>query len=281
MADPLPQPTASAPEKGRPLREFRRSYKACKLCRRKKIRCIVDGPGKACLRCKRELRECVFPVERSHHAKNAEEIRIPYEPSSSISKIACEKPLNRPSLKFYAKIVVIVAKPHNAEDGQSQISDHSAHAAIDMTTVENWATTDEISVTPQNKQLRQSSLSSDVSMVPAASVSENAGNDRGESDMAGDLNATLMRTLVSNGNDALKLLFQAAIEQKEDETLSSVRQNQPVAGDTLTPDNRSSTATDPVEFSAASPTTLRVWDAFRFTKMGWFSSEEAVTYMDL
>ncbi|KAH9230331.1 hypothetical protein K456DRAFT_55438 [Colletotrichum gloeosporioides 23] len=80
---------ASVPpaENERPIRNFRRTYKACKLCRRKKIRCITDGPGKSCMRCKRELRECIFPAERSHHSSRADdEIRIPCEFGSSTTK---------------------------------------------------------------------------------------------------------------------------------------------------------------------------------------------------
>ncbi|KAF6812425.1 hypothetical protein CSOJ01_05130 [Colletotrichum sojae] len=82
---------APSPGKARPTRNFRRSYKACKLCRRKKIRCITDGPGKSCLRCKRELRECVFPVERSYQGDGDDQvIRIPCDLTASTSSDAGE-----------------------------------------------------------------------------------------------------------------------------------------------------------------------------------------------
>lgn len=92
---------------------------------------------------------------------------------------------------------------------------------------------------------------------------------------------TVMRTLVSSGNDALRLLFRAA-EQREAESprhLASI--SQASQGDFTSPGNLTSITTEPVQRSQATAEVLEVWDAFRFVKMGWFTAEEAVTYMDL
>lgn len=62
--------TEASAHHGRRIRDFRRVYKACELCRRKKIRCVVEGPGTSCLRCLRELTECVFSPERSHQKRS-------------------------------------------------------------------------------------------------------------------------------------------------------------------------------------------------------------------
>lgn len=51
------------------IRVPKRAYQACVRCRRRKARCIVDGPAEepniSCLRCRRERKPCVFTVERS------------------------------------------------------------------------------------------------------------------------------------------------------------------------------------------------------------------------
>ncbi|KMU82584.1 hypothetical protein CIHG_00365 [Coccidioides immitis H538.4] len=41
------------------------------------------------------------------------------------------------------------------------------------------------------------------------------------------------------------------------------------------------TVSDPAHLSPAEPEVVAVWDSCRFVKMGWFSSREAVTYIDL
>lgn len=92
---------------------------------------------------------------------------------------------------------------------------------------------------------------------------------------------TVMRTLVSNGNDALRLLFRAA-EQREAESPQHPTSASHVSQQDFTsPRNVPSIATEPVQRSQATTEVLEVWDAFRFVKMGWFTAEEAVTYMDL
>jgi len=46
--------------------EYQRAYKACISCRKRKAKCDLGGrDGPPCVRCRRELRECVFSAERS------------------------------------------------------------------------------------------------------------------------------------------------------------------------------------------------------------------------
>ncbi|WZH44190.1 uncharacterized protein QYS62_005208 [Fusarium acuminatum] len=104
----------------------------------------------------------------------------------------------------------------------------------------------------------------------------------------GDLTDSVMRTLVSNGKDALQLLFQPAIEQsKKDGTTPgnlqpASRHALHHAGETLTPKTTSSVRTSrPIRLSPAPANTLTIWRSFRFVKMGWFTAEEAVAYVDL
>lgn len=105
----------------------------------------------------------------------------------------------------------------------------------------------------------------------------------------------MMRTVVSSGNDALNILFEAAAaaHNQDDGSEQDARQRgQSLAGmDTENGpslDGRhSTTGTEvipkivrPVELSNASREILNVWEACRFVKMGWFTSVEAVTFID-
>lgn len=74
----LLHPSLSRTMDGRPTtrrsKDFQRVYKACESCRKKKIRCVLDGTGNPpqppCARCKRELRECIFSPERSYRKRD-------------------------------------------------------------------------------------------------------------------------------------------------------------------------------------------------------------------
>lgn len=105
----------------------------------------------------------------------------------------------------------------------------------------------------------------------------------------------MMRTVVSSGNDALNILFEAAAAAHNQENANEQdarERGQSAAGmDTAngtSVDGRYSTAgpevppkiVRPVELSNASREILNVWEACRFVKMGWFTSVEAVTFID-
>lgn len=55
----------------RPDRPYQRTYKACIPCRARKAKCdLGTGPdglpiGPPCARCRREMRECIFPEKRA------------------------------------------------------------------------------------------------------------------------------------------------------------------------------------------------------------------------
>lgn len=96
-----------------------------------------------------------------------------------------------------------------------------------------------------------------------------------------DLVDSVVNTVVTNGKDALSLLFQAAgspdrIEPPDDET-----------GDDLTEPAAAllgrcpSIHHKPVTLSTISDKAYQTWSASRFVKMGWLVPAEAVTYIDL
>jgi hypothetical protein len=101
-----------------------------------------------------------------------------------------------------------------------------------------------------------------------------------------------MRNVVSSGNDALNLLFEAAAHTNSksndmtptrqpavepDHGMSKVHyQSLPQAIATGT----SPAAPPPVEISRSDPSLFGVWESFRLVKLGWFTAKEAVTFVD-
>ncbi|RYP90141.1 hypothetical protein DL770_003763 [Monosporascus sp. CRB-9-2] len=115
--------------------------------------------------------------------------------------------------------------------------------------------------------------------------------------VSGGLADSMMRTVVSNGNDALNLLFDAAhhVASETDTPCSRRSENDGASHASLLGDTRHSTVdTAPASHSstlfqqpndfvvAANPTpeVREVWSAYRFVKMGWISADEAVTFID-
>lgn len=102
---------------------------------------------------------------------------------------------------------------------------------------------------------------------------------------------TLVRTVVSSGNDALNLLFEAAHHTEAPINESS---SQPGAvpeqrAQPVFQENPGSVYTAQTPATSSRPTglphptsdVLRIWKACRFIKMGWFTAEEAVYLVDM
>lgn len=107
-----------------------------------------------------------------------------------------------------------------------------------------------------------------------------------------------MRTVVSNGHDALNLLFEAANQegQSDNQSPSSLYPhgagrtphsgigNLSAAACTSSPAGSvpvSMNVTPGATASDHKTEVLEVWSAFRFVRMGWLSAQEAVTFVDL
>jgi len=96
---------------------------------------------------------------------------------------------------------------------------------------------------------------------------------------------SVMRTVISSGQDALDVLI-TAIEQ--DQTPRGVPQMQHTPpSTTYTPGPNASHANSPVvTLFPSNPTTVsenmfRTWSNVRFIRMGWMTALEAITYVDL
>lgn len=123
---------------------------------------------------------------------------------------------------------------------------------------------------------------------------ENEVRHRRHQSASSTLGSSMMRTVVASGNDALNILFEAAAahrpgngmaEQRvqSEDTLSSRSQTTRGENDALIYGRNPRTPAHgrPVQISHASKEVLDVWEACRFVKMGWFTSREAVTLIDL
>ena len=126
---------------------------------------------------------------------------------------------------------------------------------------------------------------------PPQSYSLEGGRSRHHS--SSKLANSMMRTVVSSGNDALNILFEAAAahSQENDRDDQAPRSQLPPHSSeengTSDREQRSMTGVEvvpkviyPVELSDASREVLNVWEGCRFVKMGWFTAREAVTYID-
>lgn len=105
-----------------------------------------------------------------------------------------------------------------------------------------------------------------------------------------------MRTVVSSGNDALNILFEAAAvhsqenssnrsetQSRNTQTSTAQASNVDHSGDhaqTMFAAEAIAKAKRPVKLSPVSKEVLGVWETCRFVKMGWFTSREAVTLID-
>lgn len=123
---------------------------------------------------------------------------------------------------------------------------------------------------------------SDVNTSPANLAQQDAAHEVNQGPVSADLNDTMMTTMVSNGNDALNLLFEAA--QQEERGVNGVQvrvaADQHINNATTTPlsslANLSSTS-----LQELSSELTETWNAYRFVRMGWLSAEEIVWFLDM
>ncbi|RHZ44859.1 transcription factor domain-containing protein [Aspergillus thermomutatus] len=85
---------------------------------------------------------------------------------------------------------------------------------------------------------------------------------------------TVLREKVTSGNDALNILFDAAVQQDQAPIVSGTEADK-------TPQQPLFASTS-LKIDCSSETdVLKIWSGCRFVKMGWFTAREAVLYVDL
>ncbi|CEO60722.1 hypothetical protein PMG11_05290 [Penicillium brasilianum] len=253
----------------RPDRPYQRTYKACIPCRQRKAKCdLGTGPdglpiGPPCARCRREMRECVFPEKRAwersrKRGRSLEDNETDISPSHQTVQYPQDS--TSPFQRGWT-----FARPN-----PSPHNDHSS----------------QIGISPQ--PMADASIHAQTS--PAHSYQEN--RHRSSSNLA----SSMMRTVVASGNDALSILFEAANRQEDNQPSdespprgAGLKSGGSNGHQRATPKNFESPAAfenvsrvkRPVEISEVAPETLQIWEACRFVKMGWFTAREAVTFIDL
>ncbi|KAJ5761224.1 hypothetical protein N7520_008380 [Penicillium odoratum] len=270
----------------RPDRPYQRTYKACIPCRQRKAKCDLGaGPdglpiGPPCARCRREMRECVFPEKRAweRSRKRARSIETDGQVSPRaeqyLSDVTPEATNGRYSL------------PHQSPTQYPGSSPFQSGWALDG-----------------HSASLQHDLSPNISPRPDPAATINHSNhtsphlnhDRRHRSNP-NLASSMMRTVVASGNDALNILFEAATQQSQED--NALREPSPPVGvssknginakERSTPRNFESPIpfepvprTRPVHLAEVSQDALHIWEACRFVRMGWFTAREAVTFMDL
>ncbi|KAF2154262.1 hypothetical protein K461DRAFT_125631 [Myriangium duriaei CBS 260.36] len=233
----------SANERQDQSEHHRRAYQACTLCRKRKSRCdFGDRDGPPCVRCRREMRECTFAEHRSSRQRT-EDTQSPDDPQ-------------RPSKRF--------------RRSTASTYDHD-YIAPRMQRISQRADRD--GKTPPFEEVSESQKDAN-----------NASEDQRSNP---DLASSVMRTVVSSGNDALNLLYQAAHTQREPSTNPDSEPTPPLAHTISAQHDHAMSAGTPGHQIDIFPMiklnedTFRLWNACRFVRMGWFSAEEAATYIDL
>ncbi|PYH98817.1 C6 transcription factor [Aspergillus ellipticus CBS 707.79] len=238
-------------------RTYQRTYKACLSCRQRKAKCDlgtdVDGlpVGPPCAKCRREQRECVFSEKRAWE-------RGKRGPSEEIAPTSGSRRRlsgsTRNGREIPDDVLQVVDSPVRDTSRQEGSYDSPRQPYI-----------------PEGRRSRRHSTST--------------------------LANSMMRTVVSSGNDALNILFEAAAAHSQEHGLNgSGTQSRDTQTSTAHASEQDSSrdqpqpmlplealakAKRPVKLSPASKEVLSVWETCRFVKMGWFTSKEAVTLIDL
>ncbi|EFQ98514.1 hypothetical protein MGYG_01541 [Nannizzia gypsea CBS 118893] len=280
-------------------REFLRTYKACMSCRQRKAKCELGGnndrgipPGPPCLRCRREQRNCQFSEDRAWARKK-----------KKADANADVEETNQPNQSAHDGLYSI----SNAGDTPSSTGHHAHNisgtvggAPNSNTSTASGHTSMHFDHAGRAAPATPANMSSTGSLSPYRGGSSDRHHAGAQSSSSHGLHNSVMRTVVSSGNDALNILFQAAAQEQDNEMMDvESTDRQPSiskdggAGDdshagmrtydtpTSTTSYGGSPTSDPTHLSHVEPEVLAVWDQCRFVKMGWFSSREAVTYVDM
>lgn len=294
----------------RPDRPYQRTYKACIPCRQRKAKCdLGTGPdglpiGPPCARCRREMRECVFPEKRAweRSRKRGRSIAASNPPSLISNPPGLGRSLEdnetdiSPGEEQYQGAVV---SPDDAKRQFAQGQQPVQYAQGSTSPFQQGWGFARPNPSPHNDHSSQIGISpqpmADGSMhaqtSPAHAYQEN--RHRSSSTLAN----SMMRTVVASGNDALNILFEAATAGQEDNAPSDESPPRGAGSKSggsnghqrATPGNFESPAAFEttsrvkyrVEMSEVASETLQIWEACRFVKMGWFTAREAVTFIDL
>jgi len=96
------------------------------------------------------------------------------------------------------------------------------------------------------------------------------------------LSNTVLKTAISNGTDAMNLLFQAA--QHEESSVANAREveaTDTASGCAIVSPTSTALSTGSDTLPQLSSELQTTWNAYRFVRMGWLSAEETVWLVDM
>lgn len=234
-----------------------RTYVACVNCRARKVKCII-GALPPCAKCQREHRECVFDDQKRSHKRSHKRRKPPVWSDSQ-------------------------ANSGGSPDGASKDVEPQSRGAESSTDQESY-------ITP-----------SDTNTAAITEVPAKNGVDIGRQAVQ-TFTDKVIRAVVAKPGDALNLLFDASQPMEQHPTFSrrdhdlqcseNVEEcSQQASNSAISRESAYQHFEVPVSTPGLTPAVsilswptddvMDVWDKCRFVRQGWFTSQEAVTYIDL
>lgn len=285
---------------------FRRTYVACVSCRTRKVKCIISEKP-PCAKCSREHRECVFDNQKTRKKQRAPPIWATSSPKPQTfdrsTYIPIEHDISRVASTERRRTAGV-----NEHAGLRLGADTSLGSAFHIGTVnDNLSADTGISLgRPSPKSLphignhntTSSALHTDISQAETQRL-------RRHSNILDD---QVVRTAVSKPTDALHLLFDAAqvTTGSSNEVPRHAQSGRGISSSDARPPvpARSRRLTSSMDYqdefailetpepilpitpavsnlSFPADNVLDVWGRSRFVIQGWFTAQEAVTYVDL
>lgn len=223
---------------------FKRGYIACDGCKSRKVRCVL-GSKPPCAKCQREHRECVFQTQRKTRR-------------------------HREAPKWAQR-----------DSGVAAIPDHHDFPEIGSAShlQDNYGKFSATGAPTTQQQQQQPNPS------PSVVSSTRRDSQAGDSTVSND---RVMTTFLTKPSDALNVLFDAAqprtpgsrailerpLERPKETQVSFSSEN---FSNIISESGQVSVS----QLSQPSEDILDLWDRFRFVRQGWFTAQEAVTYLDL
>ncbi|PVH77345.1 hypothetical protein DL98DRAFT_638236 [Cadophora sp. DSE1049] len=275
-------------------RSFLRTYVACNPCRSRKVKCVI-GSEPPCAKCAREHRDCVFTNQKQAGKRR----ELPSWAAREVTPISTRTEVPR---QFSTS-----PQSSSQDQSRSRTENVALFQQPEMVNTRDVRPTDEHSGI-SGTDPRATSAYSASHLSPASTQSDNqrlrqSGNI---------LSDHVVRTVVAKSTDALDLLFNAAQDQSDNYATTNIAsaghndqqaglaQNNAASGSQSRPtglpapnmntpsfagipSSDSGIPVPPAVSNLSYPVddVLDTWGKCRFVAQGWFTAQEAVTYVDL
>ncbi|KAL7796322.1 hypothetical protein V8C43DRAFT_278830 [Trichoderma afarasin] len=278
-----------------PARLYKRGYKACEACRKRKTRCDLGGgdqslyafSGPPCAQCRRANRECVFREERNTSLHRVKDSHLTSPATPGTYAAACDLPREPANLQLDIPISngdensrsnsdLYRVDDANVEQTQSrEPTEQSHHTNSTRSPVSQMSRYSQL-ISPSSglmqeastvKGTRCSNIENGLVHPPHDSTSHQSRTLPSTANLRQAdhrLTNIVINTLICKGNDPLNLLFEAAAEGAHI-SIESPRYLSSAGFGRIFNDN--------IDYSSP-------WTSYKFVRMGLLSAEQAVYYVD-